>query len=220
MDGMAAEARDLTLRRLPEMCFPAPPVHLPLLADAETPIDLRSERAVIERLLALNVRVDLAFGMPPTEAHAWLADNGLIGCLSTKEVVLLAGAAKVDEREQTYVEALWALAWALSLVDELAPDRYCGDQLASLLPDLRATEPCGEWRARTSPRLRSPAEIIRELDMLFAMTWALVDARLSGARQPGTVAEYVHWQRRRALEFTVADPDIDHSSWDDIDLST
>jgi hypothetical protein len=220
MPELAEEIRDRTRRRLAKMGFPEPPVHLPLAADAESPFELRSAAEVIERLLALNVRVNLAFGMPATEAQTWLATNDLLRCLSAKEEILLAGAAKVDEEEQTHVEALWGLAWALSLVDELEPGKYCGDELVTLLPDLRVMESSATWVARSSPHLRSSAEVMRELDLLYAMTWGVTDARLSGAQRPGTVAEYVHWQRRRALEFTVADPDIDHSSWDDIDLST
>lgn len=220
MSELAEAVRVRTRRRLADMGFPELPVHLPLLADTESPFELRSATEVIERLLVLNVRVNLAFGMPSTEAQRWLATNGLVRCLSAKEEILLAGAAKVDEEEQTHVEALWGLTWALSMVDELDPGAYCGDELVTLLPDLRAMESAETWAARSSPRLRSTAEVMRELDLLYAMTWGVTDARLAGGQRPGAVAEYVHWQRRRALEFTVADPDIDHSSWDDIDLST
>jgi hypothetical protein len=191
-----------------------------LLADAETPFQLRPESEVVQRLLALNVRVNLAFGMPATEAQAWLDHNGTTPYLSAQERTFVAGAAKVDEQEQTLVEALWALAWALSLVRGLDPAGYCGDDLVTLLPDLRTMESAEVWSARTSPRLRSTAEVLRQLDLHYAMTWGLTDARPSGTSQPGTVAEYVHWQRRKALEFTVADRENDNSSWDEISLST
>jgi hypothetical protein len=220
MRELASQIRERTRVRLAVIGFPELPVHLPLLADAESPFRLRPENDVIQRLLALNVRVNLAFGMPVADAQAWLSHNGTTPYLSAKERSLVAGAALVDEQEQTHVEALWALAWALSLIGDLDPVEYCGEDLVTLLPDLRIMEPAEAWSARTSPRLRSTAEILRELDLLYAMTWGLTDARLSGRSQPGTVAAYVHWQRRKALEFTVDDPEIDHSSWDDIDLST
>lgn len=217
---LAGEVRERTRLRVAELGFPEPPVHLPLLADPQTPFELRGATEVIRRLLALTVRVNLALGMPLVEARAWLEDNALQGCLSTREAVLVGGAAKVDEQEQAQVEAIWALAWVLSLVDDLDPNAYCGDHLVALLPDLRAKESADAWATRMSPRLRSAVEVMTELDLLYALTWGLVDARLSGRPRPGAVAEYVHWQRRQALEFTRSDPEIDHSTWDDIDLST
>ena len=220
MPELAGEVRARTLRRLADLGFPEPPAHLPLLADADTPFESREATEVIQRLVVLNVRVNLAFGMPVTDAQSWLSDNGLNRCLSPTEEALVAGGAKGDEQEQTHVEALWALAWALSLVGDLDPAGYCGDELVTLLPDLRLMESAETWTTRMAPQLRPTAEVMQELDLLYAMTWGIADARLSGQPQPGMVAGYVHWQRRRALEFTVANPDINHASWDGIDLST
>jgi hypothetical protein len=220
MPESVEDVRARTLPRLSALGFPEPPPHFPLLADADALLALRPVREVAERLAVLNVRVSLAFGMPSEAARAWLSDNGLTHCLSAKEQALVAGAAQVDEQEQTQVEALWALSWVVSLFEDLNPADYCGEQLVALLPDLRELEPFENWTARMTPTLRPAEEVVSELDLLFAMTWGVTDSRLAGKPSPGTVAAYVHWERRRALEFAVANPEIAPTSWDEIDLST
>jgi hypothetical protein len=92
--------------------------------------------------------------------------------------------------------------------------------LVELLPNLRELERFEQWTTRMTPTLRPVEEVVSELDLLYAMTWGVNDSRLSGRPSPGTVAAYVHWERRRALEFAVANPEIEPMSWDEIDLST
>lgn len=147
-----------------------------------------------------------------------------MGCpalsLGPVEVELLGGVLPAGEHLQSQIESLWAFAWSLGLTPILDPTAYCGDDLVTLMPDLRAEESLADWRMRVVPELLPTVEIYDALDLLYAMTWGLVDARLNGRPTPGTVAPYVHWERRRALEFVRMDPDISHSDWDAIDLST
>lgn len=220
MSESLEEVRARTHTRLSALGFPVPPPHLPLLADSDGLLALRPATELADRLAVLNVRVSLAFGMPSASARAWLSDNGLTHCLTAKEQRLVAGAAKVDEQEQAQVEALWALSWVFSLSEDLDPADYCSDHLVELLPNLRESEPLEEWTTRMTPMLRPVEEVVSELDLLYAMTWGVTDLRLSGKPSPGTVAAYVHWERRRALEFAVANPEIEPTSWDEIDLST
>ena len=220
MQGRAAEARQRTLERVQDLGFPVPPAHLPVLEDNEFPRSARGIEEVIQRALVLNVRINLAFGMPPESARDWLTTNGLMGSLSPRESALVGGSARSGEQEKLQVEALWALAWALQLAPSLDHRAYCGDELATLLPDLRAQESAEAWRSRAEPSLRSDDELLTELDLLYAMTWGVADANLSGAPTPGEVDPYVFWERRRALEFVRADSDAGHADWDEIDLST
>ena len=175
---------------------------------------------VIQRALVLNVRINLAFGMPPGNARYWLTTNGLMGCLGPRESALVSGSAGSGEQEKRQVEGLWALAWALHLAPSLDHRAYCGDGLATLFPDLRTQESADAWRSRAEPRLRSDDELITELDLLYAMTWGVADANLSGTPAPGEVDPYVFWERRRALEFVRAHSEAGHADWDEIDLST
>lgn len=219
MEDIGEEARARTHQRVLELRFPELPVHLALVADAHDPASLRAETQVIERFLVLAVRVSMAFGMPNGEAVRWLTDNGLDTCLSESESQRFATGGRAVQ-DQLFVESLWAFAWALSLADELDPAQYCGDDLVSLLPDLRVLEGVDAWRARSKPSLRPLEEILGAVDLHYGLTWGLTHARSSGLPQPGEVEGYVHWFRRHALEFVLNDPDIDHASWDDIDLST
>lgn len=220
MQQRAERARNRTLSRLAELGFPAPPVHLPVLADEEFPFALRPNDEVIGRVLVLNVRINLAFGMPAEVARQWLGSNGLTPYLTQSESELVGGARRSAEHEKLQIEGLWALTWALGLTPELDHRAYCGEQLAALLPDLRVAEPSREWTSRVNPRLRPIDEIWDELDLLYAMTWAVAEANLTAASVPGTIDQYVYWERRRALEFVHIAGDTSHNGWDDIDLST
>ncbi len=216
----ASEARQVTLRRLGDAGFPQPPAHLPLLADHEFPFVLRSMDEVIDRILVVAVRLAIAFGMPISDARLWLSANSLTGSLSSRESALVGGLVEGSAQDTAQVEALWALAWAVGLVPRLDHAAYCSDELVTLLPDLRIQEPVRTWRARTHLSLRSPDELLAELDLLYAMTWGIASANLAGSRAPGEVEEYVFWERRRALEWVRIDSGNSHSGWDEIDLST
>lgn len=214
----AAEARRRSLAALPGLGFPQPPSHLPLVADAADPLVLVDEEQVVQRALVLTVRVNLALRMPPELARAWLAEQGLLASLSPRERALLSGEVEPDDSDEAQVEALWALAWVLGLVPELDASEPCGDQLASLMPDLRTSEPVAAWRSRTGPRRRDVEDVLPVLDLHLALTWGITDARLAGRPHPGRVDPSVLWERRRALEWTAGDGV--HDSWDDVDLST
>jgi len=216
----ALEARQRTLRRITDLGFPEPPKHLPVLADDELHFVLRTTDEVIERALVLNVRINLAFGMPTASARDWLSANSLLDCLSTRETDLVSGTAQSSEQEKLQIEGLWALAWSLGLTPRLDHGAYCGDELAALLPDLRAQESSRTWRSRTEPSLRAGDELLAELDLLYVMTWGIANANLTGASMPGAVDQYVFWERRRALEFLQVGSSQGHAGWDEIDLST
>ncbi len=217
-DDAATEARRRTLAALSGLGFPQPPSHLPLVADAADPLVLVDEEHVVQRALVLTVRVNLALGMPPELARTWLAEQGLLASLSPRERHLVAGEVEPDSSDEAQVEALWALAWVLGLVPDLDAGTPCGDQLASLMPDLRTGEPVTAWRSRTGPRRRYVEEVLPVLDLHLALTWGIADARLAGRPHPGHVDPSVLWERRRALEWTVGSGG--HDAWDVVDLST
>lgn len=214
----SAAARRRTLALLPDLGFPLPPPHLPLVAGDDAPLVLVAEEQVVRRALVLTVRVNLALGMPPELARTWLAEQGLVGSLSPRERALVAGDVEPGPSDEAQVESLWAFAWLLGLVPGLDPGAPCGDQLASLMPDLRTAETLDAWRSRTGPRRRDVGDVLAALDLHLALTWGLADARLTGRPHPGRVDPSVLWERRRALEWTVGDGG--HDGWDDVDLST
>jgi len=52
------------------------------------------------------------------------------------------------------------------------------------------------------------------------MTWGIAEANLRQPAEPGSIPQYAIWQRRRALEFAIAERSWTHGEWDEIDLST
>jgi hypothetical protein len=197
MDFQAIRSRSLSLARA--LGYPPPPAHFPWL-DRER---VRPEREVIDRSLVLHIIVNCSFGMPTALARAWLDREGLLASLSPGERHYLEeidqGLAPDAKGHQLQVESLWALAWALSQVPSLDFGHYCGDELAGLLPDLRANEDGESFRSRA--RLRSPEELYEALDLAYCLSWGVAEANLTRTPVPGKVGQYVIWERRRVLEW-------------------
>jgi len=216
-----AQLRSETRVRLADLGYPDPPMHLPALFDKEVGYSLRPIDDIVARTAALNVVVTVSLGMPLDLAGEWISENGLRTALSHSEVAAIDGQEAGNVAEiQAQVEAIWAFVWVLSLGDQLDPATLCPDDLVRRVPDLRTGESIEEWSERTGPRQRSADEVMRELDLYYGMTWGLADANLRRLPTPGGIDQYAIWQRRRALEFAIAERDWTHDEWDIIDLST
>ena len=214
------EVRARTLQRVASLGFPDPPAPLPLLWDVETGYALRPQGDLVARSAVLNVVLGCSYGMPPAMAAAWIAENGLVGAVGSREASVIAGELGPSEVDRGQVEASQALAWMLSLVPSLDPERFCDDDLASRLPDLRRGETVAAWSERVTPALRSAEAAAVELDLHYCLTWGLADANLRGTQPPGTLPQHVYWQRRRAFEFAFGGAEWAPSDWDHLDLST
>jgi Domain of unknown function (DUF4272) len=192
--------------------FPQPPDWYPVI-DRGT---LRHLPDIQNRALVLNVVINCAFGMPTDHARAWLGAHGLIGELTGEEADHLAavdaGLAAESQGHRLRVEALWLLAWSLSLTPTLDWSRYCGDEMSSWLPDLRTGEDPARFRAATA--VRAEDEILDEVDLAYCLTWGCAQSNVRHLPDPGEVGQYVMWERRRALEWLIGE------DWDNPDLST
>jgi uncharacterized protein DUF4272 len=113
-----------------------------------------------------------------------------------------------------YLEALWALAWVGSFIDELPIDSPVGDELASFLPNLQIDEGPESFSNRFE--LRSPGEIYRMLDLYYLAHWYARDGHLRNYAT-GVFSLDVIMERRKALEW-VLDSEID--DWDHTPEST
>jgi len=192
--------------------FPQPPDWYPNIERGL----LRPAHEVEDRALALNVVINCSYEMPTDMARSWLTVNGLEESLTAGERQYLAnidnGAAPDSYGHQLQIEALWILAWAVSLAPAVDWAGYCEDTLASWLPDLRATEDPRRFRASTS--LREDSSVLDELDAAFCLTWGCAEANLRGQSAPGGIRQYVMWERRRALEWLMG------GDWDNPDYNT
>lgn len=193
------------------MGFQIPPEHFPLI-EAEI---FRSPKEIIERALALNVVINVGYGMPTDYARDWLASNK-IDFLTENEIDLFRkideGAPYDENSVRIQVEALWVLVWALGFVKNLDFSSYCENSLSGLLPNLREFESSEKFSEQAV--MKPYCEIYQALDLVYCISWALAEANLSGSESPGNLRQYVYWERRKALEW------IKGGDWDAPDLST
>jgi hypothetical protein len=164
---------------------------------------LRSPAEIVDRALVLNVVISCAYGLSTLAALDWLRGEGLLDQLTDDEQEFLVDVAeglKVEElARKLEVEALFALVWALSLVDSLDFDRGCGDEVARVMPDNAAGDDASELRA--AAERRADDELYAALDLATCLGWAIGDEELHLGLSPGDVEPYVVWERRRALRW-------------------
>jgi hypothetical protein len=110
-------------------------------------------------------------------------------------------------------EALWALTWAVAFHNRLDHASFCDNRLANMFPNIRSNEAANNFIHSAS--LRSEAEILEALDLTYCLHWALVDEELWQKPKDHDVSGYVIVERRRALEWLVA-----NDQWDEISLDT
>jgi hypothetical protein len=162
---------------------------------------LRSTAEIVERALVLNVVISCAYGLPTLTALDWLRRQGLLDRLTDDEREFLADTSEgihVEElSRKLQVESLFALLWAVSLVDELDFDRGCGDEVARVTPDVQRGDDAGELRAAATRR--SGDDLYAALDLATVLASALGDEDLQLGLSPGDVEPYVVWERKRAL---------------------
>lgn len=203
----ALKVRELSLVELERLGFPQPPIHLPVIDMPR----VRSYTEVVDRALAHNVVINCAYRMPAGYARKWLERENLIHALTAGEeafiVAIDAGQDPADNEILIQTEALWILVWALGLEPHLDFGRYCGDHLTNLLPNLREDESRDRFDKTT--RLRPVEELRSAFDLAYCLTWGAADANLTGKPSPGTVRQYVLWERRRAFEW------LSGEDWDD-----
>ncbi len=179
---------------------------------------LRSVSEVADRALAMHGMVQLAFNAPKPAIRAWLTENDLSPALSGRERLILASDGDLEEQERTnlywYIEALWAFAWAGSLIPKLNPVEPVGSNLAALLPNIRVNERGTKFRSAF--RLRSPEAFLPMLDLYYRSHWYARNGQLNGYDTELFGLEVI-MERPKALEW-VSDSAIE--DWDDTPADT
>jgi hypothetical protein len=190
------EVRDRSRKLARRLGYGKPPADVP----APRVRALRSTDEIVERALVLNVVISCAYGLRTDVALEWLGAEGLTERLTDDErefLVDVSEGLRVQElARRLEVESLFALLWAVSLVDELDFDTGAGD-VTSYVPDVGAGEP-GDG-LRTEAERRSDDELYEALDLATVLASALGDEDLQLGLSPGNVEPYVVWERRRAL---------------------
>jgi hypothetical protein len=162
---------------------------------------LRSAEDVLDRALVLNVVISCAYGLPALAALDWLRRHELLDLLTDDERDFLADVSEgihvEDLARKLQVESLFALLWALSLVEDLDFDRGCGDEVTRVMPDIESGDDVSELRAAAVRR--DPDELYAALDLATVLASTLGDEDLQLGLSPGDVEPYVVWERKRAL---------------------
>jgi len=186
---------------------------LPILEDP----NVRTLAEVRARMSIMNAMINISFEAPIAFIRSWIDAHSLKPYLSTWENEILAkDNDDLTERElislRWYLEGLWALMWATKLIDTLDETQWCGDNMATLLPNLEQQEDNSKIDSLDS--LQTDVDIYNMLDLYYRLHWYCVDERLNG--REAKINEGIVYERRKALEWLINKDSV----WDDIEMST
>lgn len=192
---------------------------LPPIAGADEVV-LRSAPDVLHRacsLLACAIRAEgLNSGDPlPVDHFREHLPEAFVALSPSEQAFLSTDAPEQQEviNHAWRYECVWALEWALGLVDTLPfPTEICDvPRTARTLVEADRTT------LLKSASLRSAEEILDAVDLHFRLHWAIREARLNGQPAPGGLEPGVIAERHYALNWLVRFQDAD---WDDVDTPT
>ncbi len=188
--------------------------HLPPVASAET-VRLRLQKEVIERTYALTLIA--AAGEGVAKADLENVKKGLnINGLSPFEQQLYNKNVLSDAERLTATwryEGLNLMLWALKFTDTLAyPSGICdvGKIVGIVIHQSRTA-------FETHAALRTKEELLDELDKIYRMNWACVNARLKGQIPSGGLDGGVVYERHYALNWLTC---YENQDWDYISTHT
>ena len=203
-----ATTRELTLARLEDLGCSLE-VDVPPLAGPLTPQPVED---VVTRLFCLHATAAASFGFERGAAHRWLEAEGLGASLVEPELAYLEGRGGDAFLFQVRIEAMWALAWAMGLAEEMAADEQCDDDFVLQMPDLRLHE--GTSHLRKAARLRGVEELVDQLDLYRCLHAAATTAELGGTPLPPDLAMHTIAQRYHALAWLLGS-----DAWDRVRLA-
>jgi len=186
---------------------------LPIL-DTNT---LRDVSEIKGRMAAMNALINIAFGAPTSVIDSWLKNNNLENYLSSSEkAVLMKGTDDLTELDvnslEWYLESLWSFMWLTEMIDDLSPEEYVGDNMASLLPNLKEGENNNKLEFLATVRPIDTA--YQMLDYYYRLHWYCVDERLKGKEVK--LNEGVVYHRRKSLEWAFDET----ADWDQVEMGT
>ncbi len=199
--------RATSVETLRQLDLPTPPSQFPLIWEAGDGVELRPPSEIEGRAAILNVVYARCYGMPGEAAMAWLLDAHLLDHLTKPEWSFLASDDSQEVVQHPsftlHLEAIYALAWLMGLVGEVDPREPAPSGLVEKLPHLPSKEAFSAWHDRANPTLAPAQEAAAELDLIYCLDWAYVEAERQRVRLPGLVHSKLIAQRRWALEWAV-----------------
>lgn len=167
------------------------------------------------RLLTLYAVVSSSYGFSKEESLNWLTQERLENELTRDELLFLNKETSEAQKNamQWQVEALWALAWAVSLHDVLDFGDSCDNNFVHLLPDLKKGKSSQSFLSNL--KLRKFDDLVEKCDLAYCLHWGAREAALLGSTIRGAVPSNVVLERRKALEWLIS-----NQAWDEVNLDT
>jgi len=188
--------------------------HLPLSKDAKD-VQWRTSPELSARMHALLVTAAKGEGIGQEILDKMMTGKA-IQDLSGQETYILTSPTLSDQ-DKAYAtwryESLTTLLWAAGILPALPyPSTICnvGEAVQSILGKSRAD-------FDVSISLRDPEEIMDQLDAIYLMDWACVDARLKGEEPGGNLHPGVVYERHYALNWLTRYQD---QEWDQVQTNT
>jgi len=182
--------------------------HLPLRYETEE-VTPRDKKEVIERVACSFSSIMCALSITKNkyteEDRVYMTQDFLsakyhaLELLTPREQQVIAGTiseAGAINAVWKY-EAVWALLWALGIIEELSlPSEICDCDL--VMGTMRRFKGLDDFMANTT--LRPLEEILQALDLHYRYHWVAVNARVNGS-DPAGIDEEVVMERRAGLEW-------------------
>lgn len=187
---------------------------LPCTGD-ESNITLRQQDEVINRAYALMIIAVYGEGVKKEQLQKPISDKD-INQFSPKEQSIL-NLQELSDQQKTYAtwryESLYTLLWALNIFPELKfPTEICNvqDVVSSIFKPSKS-----EFSQKA--KLRPTSQILDELDTVYRMNWACVDARIKGKQVGDSINPSVIYERHYALNWLT---NYQNQEWDDVQTNT
>ncbi len=188
--------------------------NLPCTPSSEE-VMLRTDKEIVDRAYALMITAVKGEGIE--QAHLEKAVEAKnIDSLSPREQHIYQAESLTDQERAYSVwryESLNTLLWAMGIVDELSfPKEVCDakEVVRILFQPARA-----EFEQRV--QLRSKVDILDELDKVYRMNWACVDARMKGETPSGNMNPSIVYERHYALNWLT---NYQSQAWDEVQTNT
>ena len=207
--------------------------HLPLRYETEE-VTPRDKKEVIERVACSFSSIMCALSITKNkyteEDRVYMTQDFLsakyhaLELLTPREQQVIAGTiseAGAINAVWKY-EAVWALLWALGIIEELSlPSEICDCDL--VMGTMERFKNLDDFMANTT--LRPMEEILQALDLHYRYHWAAVNARVNGS-DPAGIDEGIVMERRAGLEWLCCKGEENdnltdtYNTWDYPDLNT
>ncbi len=188
--------------------------NLPCLPTSEN-ITLRSTKDVIDRAYALLIIALKGEGLEQEDVMEIVEEKNINSF--TPEENYIYKAEELSDKERAYAtwgyESLYTMLWALDVMNELTyPSEIC--DVPRIVEEL--FHPSRE-EFESTVKLRNKSEILDELDKIYRMNWACVDARIKGQQVTGNINSSVVYERHCSLNWLI---NYQNQDWDDVQTNT